>query len=78
MTDRVATLPNLYLKEMTQKIFDYTSGLDLTSNSVQLDAQTRSDKEEYFAVQRSASHHGAYIAEMSMYKSNMLVFIIKG
>ena len=70
--------PNLYFKELTQKIFDNTSARDLTSNSVQRDAQTGSDKEENLAFCNAkkckAPHRGAYIAEMSMYKSNMLIF----
>ena len=68
--------PNLYLKEMTQKIFDYTStriSPATVCNVMHKHGLTRK-KIQHFAVQRSARYRGAYIAEMSMYKSNMLVF----
>ena len=84
VTDRIAIMilaiifenPNLYLKEMTQKIFDYTSARispATVCNVMHKHGLTRK-KIQHFAVQRSARHRGAYIAEMSMYKSNMLVF----
>ena len=81
VTDRVATMilaiifenPNLYLKEVTQKIYDYTSAR-ISLATVCNVMRKHGKKIQRFAMQRSVSHRGAYIAEMSMYKSSMLVF----
>ena len=61
---------------MTQKIYDYTSARispATVCNVMRKHGLTRK-KIQCFAMQRSVSHRGAYIAEMSMYKSSMLVF----
>ena len=84
VTDRVTTMilaiifenPSLYLKEMTQQVYDYTStriSPATICNVMRKHGLTRK-KIQRIAIQRSASHRGVYIAEMSMYKSSMLVF----
>ena len=67
--------PNLYLK-IIQKIFEYTNervSPSTVCNVMRKHGLTR-NKIQRIALQRSASHRGAYIAEMSMYKASMLVF----
>ena len=84
ITDRIAMMivaiifesPNLYLKEVTQKIYDFTNEVispATVCNVMHKHGVTRK-KIQHIAMQRNASHRGAYIAEVSMYKSNMLVF----
>ena len=66
--------PSLYLKEVVQKIYDFTDELispATVCNVMRKHGITRK-KIQHIALQRNASHRGAYIAEISMYKSNML------
>ena len=61
---------------MTQQVYDYTStriSPATICNVMRKHGLTRK-KIQRIAIQRSASHRGVYIAEMSMYKSSMLVF----
>lgn len=82
VTDRIATMILAIIfekKELTQNIFDYTSARispAIVCNVMDKYGLTRK-KIQHFAMQRSARHRGAYIAEISMYKSNMLVFADK-
>ena len=84
VTDRIATMilaiifenPSLYLQEVTQKIYEYTDeriSPATVCNVMRKHGLTRK-KIQRIAIQRSARHRGAYIAEMTMYKSSMLVF----
>ena len=69
--------PTLYLKELTQKIFEYTDkriSPSTVCNVLHKHGITRK-KIQRIALQRSVTHRGAYIAEVSMYKANMLVFV---
>ena len=61
---------------MVQKVYDYTNEVILPAtvcNVMHKHGITRK-KIQHIALQRNASHHGAYIAEILVYKSNMLVF----
>ena len=84
VTERVAATilaivfenPILYLNEITQKIYEYTNERISPSTVciiMHKHGITRK-KIQRIALQRSSTHRGAYMADMSMYKANMLVF----
>ena len=84
VTERVAATilaivfenPILYLNEITQKIYEYTNERISPSTVcvvIHKHGITRK-KIQRIALQRSSTHCGAYMADMSMYKANMLVF----
>ena len=68
--------PDLYLTEIKHKVHQRT-GLDISPsaicNVIHKNGLTRK-KVQRIASQRSAIYRGDYIAEMSMYNVNMLVF----
>ena len=83
-TDRIASTilaiifenSNLYLNEITHKIYEYTN-VKVSPSTVCIvmhkHGLTRK-KLQRIALQRSSSYSDAYMAEISMYKPDMLVF----
>ena len=77
ITDRIAMMIvaiifeslSLYLKEVVQKIYDFTDEIispATVCNVMHRHGITRK-KIQHIALQRNASHRGAYIAEISMH-----------
>ncbi|XP_065908769.1 uncharacterized protein [Dysidea avara] len=68
--------PDLYLTEITDKVHDCTGvkvSPSAVCNTIYKNGLTRK-KMQRIAEQRSAIHRGDYLAEISMYNTNMLVF----
>ena len=68
--------PSLFLSEIIQRVYDFTGKRICPSTlcGIMHKHGITRKKIQHIALQRSDQYRGAYMAEVSMYKTNMLVF----